>query len=301
MNNNLNNYIKVLRYQKKYSENTIGNYKKDIENYNNYLDSKNINYKNISYQEIQDYLLYLYNLNYSKSSINRILSSIRGFYKYISSENIISVNPLLNVSSLKKNKKLPNYLYTNETEQLLNIEEKDTPINQRNELIVELLYDTGVRVSELVSIKLNDINFSSKTIKVLGKGKKQRVVMFGEYGEERLKKYIDNGRKMLLCNKQNDYLFLNARGGVLTDRSVRDILNLLSSKAKIKSHITPHTLRHTFATHLLNEGAELTTVKELLGHKNLSTTSIYTHLSKEHLRNVYLSSHPRSKEKNISK
>lgn len=297
MNDHIEKYAKVLKYQKKYSENTISNYKRDIKNYQNYLNDKNIDYKNISYQEIQDYLLYLYNLKYSKSSINRVLSSIRGFYKYICRENVIRVNPFDNVSSLKKDKKLPNYLYTNETERLLNVEEKDTPINERNELIIELLYDTGVRVSELVSIKLCDINFSSKTIKVLGKGSVERIVMFGEYGEEKLKQYIDNGRKVLLCNKQNDHLFLNTHGGTLTDRSVRNILNLLTSKAKINSHITPHTMRHTFATHLLNEGAELTTVKELLGHKNLSTTSIYTHLSKEHIRNVVSNSHPRYKEK----
>ena len=120
--------------------------------------------------------------------------------------------------------------------------------------------------------------------------------MFGEYGEEKLKKYINEGRKKFISDSSSDYLFLNSRGGVLTTRSIRNIINLQTSKSRIKSHVTPHTLRHTFATHLLNEGAELTTVKELLGHKNLSTTSIYTHLSKEHLRSVYLSSHPRSKK-----
>ena len=250
MNNILKEYIDVLKFQKKYSDNTINNYVKDIRNYKEYLIKNNINYKNISYQEIQDYLLYLYNNKYSKNTINRILSSLRGLYKYMCEEKYIESNPFSSVASLKKDKKLPNYLYTNEIEELLNIEENDNPTNQRNELIVELLYDTGLRVSELVNIKLSDINFSSKTIKTLGKGKKTRIVMFGEYGEEKLK----------------------------------------------KSHVTPHTLRHTFATHLLNEGAELTTVKELLGHKNLSTTSIYTHLSKEHLRSVYLSSHPRSKK-----
>lgn len=298
MNDILEKYIKVLKFQKKYSDNTTQNYYRDIESYFLYLKNNGISYKNISYQQIQDYLLYLYNQNYTKTTINRILSSIRGFYKYICEENIIDSNPFENVSSLKKNKKLPNYLYTNEMEQLLNIEQNDIPINQRNELIVEVLYDTGIRVSELVNIKISDINFSSKTIKILGKGKKMRIVMFGEYAEEKLKKYIDDGRKKLYSNLSGDYLFLNSRGGPLTDRSVRNILNLLSSKARVKSHITPHTLRHTFATHLLNEGADLTTVKELLGHKNLSTTSIYTHLSKEHLRNVYLSAHPRSKDKN---
>lgn len=296
MNNILKKYKDVLKFQKKYSDNTINNYEKDIENYYAYLIENNIDYKNISYQEIQDYLFYLYNNKYSKNTINRILSSLRGFYKYMGEEKYIESNPFSSVSSLKKDKKLPSYLYTNEVEDLLNIEENDNPINQRNELIVELLYDTGLRVSELVNIKLSDINFSSKTIKTLGKGKKMRIVMFGEYGEEKLKKYINEGREKLVSNDSEDYLLLNSRGGVLTTRSVRNIINLLSSKARIKSHVTPHTLRHTFATHLLNEGAELTTVKELLGHKNLSTTSIYTHLSKEHLRNVYLSSHPRSKK-----
>lgn len=296
MNKILDCYIDVLKFQKKYSGNTTENYKKDIDNYINYLNVNKIEGKTITYQEIQDYLLFLYNNKYSKSTINRMLSSLRGFYKYMCEEKYIESNPFDTVSSLKKDKKLPNYLYTNEVEELLNVEENDNAINQRNELIVELLYDTGLRVSELVSIKISDINFSSKTIKTLGKGKKARIVMFGEYGEEKLKKYINDGRRQLISNSSGDYLFLNSRGGALTSRSVRNILNLQTSKSRINSHVTPHTLRHTFATHLLNEGAELTTVKELLGHKNLSTTSIYTHLSKEHLRNVYLSSHPRSKK-----
>lgn len=296
MNKILDCYIDVLKFQKKYSGNTTDNYRKDIDNYFKYLNANKIKGKTITYQEIQDYLLFLYNNKYSKSTINRMLSSLKGFYKYMCEEKYIESNPFDTVSSLKKDKKLPNYLYTNEVEELLNVEENDNAINQRNGLIVELLYDTGLRVSELVNIKISDINFSSKTIKTLGKGKKARIVMFGEYGEEKLKKYINDGRRQLISNSTGDYLFLNSRGGVLTARSVRNILNLQTSKSRINSHVTPHTLRHTFATHLLNEGAELTTVKELLGHKNLSTTSIYTHLSKEHLRNVYLSSHPRSKK-----
>lgn len=292
----INEYIDMLKYQRNYSEHTLNNYERDIRTYIDYLDKNKINFKNIKYEQIQDFLEYLHDKSYSKSTINRLLSAVRGYYKYLCSENIINVNPFKNISSLKRSKKLPNYLYTNEMEDLLNIEESSTPLNLRNELIIELLYDTGIRVSELVNIKLSDINYSSKTIKILGKGNKERIVMFGDYAKEKLDKYMNESRNVLLSDKQSEYLLLNAKGTKLTDRSVRDIINLQSTKAKLNHHISPHTLRHTFATHLLNEGADLTTVKELLGHKNLSTTSIYTHLSKEHLREVYLSSHPRGKK-----
>ena len=292
--NLLKKYLDSIMYQKKYSTYTVENYERDLNDYLEFLSFNNIEYGSIQYHDIQQYMSFLYDKKYKKTSINRKLSAIRGFYSYLCEENLIKSNPFDNVSSLKKYRKLPNYLYTNEIEKMLNVEETDTAINVRNELIIELLYSTGVRVSELVNIKMSDINIDAKTIKILGKGHKERIVLYGDYAAEKIDKYISFSRIQLLGNKKSEYLFLNSRGGALTDRSVRNIINLVASKSRVNSHVTPHTLRHTFATHLLNEGADLLTVKELLGHKNLSTTSIYTHLSKEHLRNVYLSSHPRS-------
>lgn len=167
---------------------------------------------------------------------------------------------------------------------------------ERNKLIIEMFYATGVRVSELVNIKLSDIDFSEKTIRIHGKGNKERFVFYGEYCEEALNLYINNLRRKLVDKNNNEFLFLNKYGGKISDRSIRNIINTIIKETSIKMNIHPHTLRHTFATHLLSQGIDLKSVQFLLGHENLSSTEIYTHVTDEMLRNVYLHSHPRSEE-----
>ena len=176
---------------------------------------------------------------------------------------------------------------------MLSVCDLKEPLHIRNRLIIETLYDTGIRVSELVNIKLNDLNIATKEIRVLGKGSKERIVYFGDYEIDILNLYLNQARPKLLKNKSNDYLLLNHLGDRLTDRGVRLIIDDVIKKASLKHKVSPHTLRHTFATHLLNEGADLKSVQELLGHSSLSTTQIYTHVSNERLRSVYLKSHPR--------
>lgn len=290
--NLLKDFLDYLNYQKKYSNNTIINYKNDINEYITFFKNKEI--KDINYKNVRTYLLYLNKKNYKTTTISRKLSSVRTFYKYLIKYYNYTNNPLILINSLKIEKKLPKFLYYEELKKILIPHDIKKPLDQRNLLIIELLYATGLRINELVNIKINDIN--NKTIKVLGKGNKERIVIFGEYAEEILNIYLNNGRKTLLKEETN-YLFLNKNGTNLTTRGARLILNRVVDKSKLETHISPHVLRHTFATHLLNEGADLLTVQKLLGHSNLSSTQIYTHITNERLKNIYRQSHPRAKDK----
>jgi len=205
---------------------------------------------------------------------------------------------MLLVASPKKDKMLPTYLSYEDVEKLLRLPDLSTPIGKRDSAILEMLYSTGIRVGELVSLKLSDIHFDNNRITVFGKGSKERNVLFGEELASKLKLYIDSGRNELI-NKQksnSNILFLNHYGKPLTERGVEYILNNIVKKSDLDFVIYPHMLRHTFATHLLDNGADLKVVQELLGHENLSTTQVYTHVSNERLRRVYLNAHPRAKE-----
>ncbi|MEG2458078.1 MAG: tyrosine-type recombinase/integrase, partial [Bacilli bacterium] len=193
-------------------------------------------------------------------------------------------------------KTLPKFIYYNELLELIQAAESNK-YNQRDSLIIELLYDTGIRISEITNIKIKDIDFSCRSIRILGKGNKTRIVYFGEYAEEKIKKYINDLRCKTLSKRDSDYLLVSLHSDKITSRYIRKIVDDLVSKTSIKTKITPHVLRHTFATDMLNNGADIRVVEELLGHKNLSTTEIYTHVTSERLRDVYLKTHPRAREK----
>lgn len=296
MNKHISDFINYLTIEKNYSKHTIQNYESDLELYISYFHNKNI--LNINKQDIREYLKYLDELNYKTSSISRMLSSLRSFYNYLLRNQDVTTNPFKNIKNPKKEKKLPNFIKYEELEKILKTCHKDDPLGIRNQLIIELFYSTGIRISELINIKVQDIDFSNNIIKVLGKGDKERIVYFGSYALKSINKYLNESRDILLKGKQSKYLFLNHLGNHLTDRGVRDIMERVIKESTVKNKISPHTLRHTFATHMLNEGADLKTVQELLGHSSLSTTGIYTHVSNERLRNIYLKSHPRSKGEN---
>ena len=292
----LEKYFDYLKYQKNYSDYTILNYKNDILEYFHYLDKENLDFSDIIYSDIRFYLIYLKEEKKdNNASINRKLSALRSFYKYLVNEGIVKNNIFSLLSGPKRSRKLPRYFDYNELEELFLISDKKTPVGQRDLLLLEMLYATGVRVGELVHIKVCDINLSEKTILILGKGNKERYVTYGEYCEDILKLYLSDGRKAL--NKENsDYLFLNQNGGHLTERGVRYILNQLIQKTSIHKKISPHMIRHSFATHLLNEGCDLLTVQKLLGHESIKATQIYTHVTTDRLKEVYYHSFPRAKK-----
>lgn len=298
----LEEYIRYLTYEKHYSDYTIVNYEADILEFFDYLNKEGLNYLKIEYTDIRGYLTLLsLNKKDNNSTVSRKISSLRGFYKYLLNNNLVKNNIFRLVSLPKKSKKLPKYFYYNELEELFRANDLKTPLGQRDDLILEMLYATGVRVSELVNIKLNDINSINRTIKIMGKGSKERIVSYGEYCEDALNLYLKEGREVL-NKKKSEFLLLNKNGGVLTPRGVRYILEQIIKKTSIKKNISPHMLRHTFATHLLNEGCDLLAVQELLGHASIAATQIYTHVTNDRLKDVYLKCHPRAKEdKNFPK
>lgn len=286
-------YIDYLKTIKNYSKNTITNYEIDLDEYKVFLDRKCITNYDVDYKTIREYIEYLNKLKYTNSTISRRISALRSFYKYLYKKGKIKYNPMPLINNPKKEKTLPKFLYINEIEELLS-EPENTIQGIRDHIVMELLYSTGIRVSELVNIKLNDIDYSNRTIRIMGKGSKERIVIYGSVCEKVLNNYLNNSRKLIKNSNQTNYLILNLKGKKLTDRSVRDIINKYMKKTSIQKHISPHTLRHTFATHLLDNGADLKAVQELLGHADLGTTQIYTHISNERLRDIYLKTHPRS-------
>ena len=290
----IENFLDYLEYEKKYSSNTIENYEKDLSKYKAYLTSNNINYQNMDYSKVADYTIFLKKSGYAASSINRHLSSIRTFYKYLVNTKKIGNNPFKLIKGPKTEKKLPNYLKYDEFLDIIRVCDS-SDLGVRNLLILELLFATGIRVSELVNIKLDDIDIKNREIKIFGKGGKSRIVYFNKVCQKVLIDYLNNNRSSLLKNKTSDYLIINHIGNKITRRGIEDILDKIIKKSSLKHKISPHTLRHTFATLLLNEGMDIRQVQELLGHKNLSTTSIYTHISNKELRNVFLKYHPRDK------
>lgn len=291
-------FLDYIGIEKKYSDYTITNYEEDIKIFVDFLKTEGINkFKNVDYQVVRIYLRKLHEENLSKKTIARRISTLRSLFKYLLKEDLIKENPMTLISNPKLDKKLPNYLNYEEIETIINLPDPNTSLGMRDALILELLYSSGIRVSELVSIKINDINHHDKKIKILGKGNKERYVLYGNACEKKLNIYLNDGRLDLLGKKHNDYLFLNKDGNPLTTSGVRYALNQIIKKSGLKLKVSPHTIRHTFATHLLNNGADLKTVQELLGHENLKATQIYTHISNDRLRKVYLNAHPRAIDK----
>lgn len=287
-------FLEVLQFEKKYSDNTIVNYRNDLYDFVLFLkDNGYDDFKDVDYQTIRKYLTYLYEKKYTNKTISRYISSLRSLFKYLLKKGIIKNNPMTLVSNPKVEKKLPKFVPYKELEQILNIFDTNSPIASRNTLILELLYSTGIRVGELVNIKLKDIEFNKQEIRILGKGNKERIALFGSRCAKVLNLYLNNFYKKYNVNN-SEYLLLGVRGNKINDREVRKIVDEAVKRAGVKLNISPHVLRHTFATHMLNEGADLKSVQQLLGHESLSTTTIYTHVSNERLRNVYLHTHPRA-------
>lgn len=277
-----------LLIDKKYSNNTIVSYENDLKKFEHYS-KKKIN--DISKQDIMNVLKKLQEENLSNSSINHFVTTLRTFYKFLIINNIVKENIMDFISSPKREKHLPRVLSENEIDKLLNIPLTDH-YSYRNKAILELMYATGLRVSELINLKVNDIDLNMAILKTIGKGSKERIIPLGDYALNYLKIYINEYRSLLIKKDLNDYLFLNNHGNKLTRQGLFKILNKLAREQDIKAEISPHTLRHSFATHLLNGGADLRSIQELLGHSDISTTQIYTHVSNQKLNEDYHKFHP---------
>ncbi len=291
-------FLDYLAFERQYADDTIQSYEADLTYFNEFLSQQKIrSFSQVTYHDIRCFLKVMYEKQYAKKTIARHISTLRTFFKYLLREEQITVNPMALISNPKQDKKLPNYLNDTEVETILGVPDLTDPFGQRDALILELLYASGIRVSELVAIKLEHIKSGAQNIKIRGKGNKERYVLYGRQCAALLELYLQNGRKQLLHQKPTPYLFLNKDGNQLSTAGVRYIMGKILKQSGLKLHVSPHTLRHTFATHLLNNGADLKSVQELLGHENLSTTQIYTHVSNERLRSVYLHTHPRAQEK----
>lgn len=279
------NYLKNVR---KYSLNTINSYISDINIFLEYLYIQKLNYKDVNHEVIRSYLKYLDEKKYKNSSINRILSSLNDYYNHLTKCKVTKYNYFEDINRPRKEKRLPNFINYSEYMSLLAIVEKEENefLKARNLLLLEILFDTGLRVSEAVNIEINNINKKEQSIKVLGKGNKERIVYYGDYAKNYLEDYLNLRRNINIVDKE--YLFLNKNYTRLTRRGVEYLISDISKKALLRQKISPHTLRHSFATEMLNNGCDIRSVQELLGHKSLSTTGIYTHVTNEVVRQEYL-------------
>ena len=291
----LKQFIKYVQLERNFSVHTVREYETDIKQFLAFLEGEGIQcLTDVEYIHARLYVTKLYDENLARTSISRKISSIRSFFRYLNREVDLDDAPFRSLYHPKKEGRLPKFFYEEELQQLFAISSGSDDKSIRNMAILELLYATGIRVSECVSIELDQIDFHYSILRVMGKGRKERIVPFGQYAHDALLQYIKEVRPKLMKNKEHQRLFVNMRGGELTARGVRHILNDMMEAASLHSKIYPHMLRHTFATHLLNNGADLRTVQELLGHAHLSSTQVYTHVTKEHLRNTYMNAHPRA-------
>lgn len=298
-----NRYTNYLEAERNASLYTVRNYTTDllgsprIKGFFTFLTERGTKSLNeVDRSLLRDYLAYLMEQGLAKASIARKLSAIRSFYRYLVREEILPLNPVKEASSPKLDRRLPSFLSNDEITALLAVPSLDTPTGQRDRAWLEVLYAAGLRVSELVSLNLEQVNLETREIRVWGKGSKERMALIGEPAARALATYLNQGRPSLSGSKKRDALFLNRDGERLSARRVQLILEKCANIVGIEKRVHPHMLRHTFATHLLDGGADLRVVQELLGHASLSSTQIYTHVSKSQAKKVYLAAHPMAKE-----
>ena len=284
-------FLEHLKLDLNYSDKTIKSYEQDVVSFSTYLGSVGQGFKDANPQLIRVYLSRQMEEGKSKVTCCRRLAALRHFYSFLVKKSYIKENPFLFVGSPKKEIRYPEALYLEQVEQLFekNKERKDE-LKYRDQAIIELLYASGLRVSELVNVKINTIDMKNRTIRVMGKGRKERIVMFSKSCQSTLLEYIDHR------NSDSNYLFVNSKGDQLTTRGVEYILNEIQKKCNIQLGLHPHMLRHTFATHLLEGGADLRVIQELIGHESINTTQIYTHITEEAMKHQFNMSHPRAKK-----
>ena len=288
-----------LSVEKNFSEHTLAAYASDIVSYILWLD--NVSCTSVDFNKLREYLHFIQRFDYKKTTIARKVASIRTFYKFLFRERYIDSNPALSLSAPKRPKSLPKFLTPEEVEQILNNVKIETPAGFRNRVILELLWATGMRISELSNLNFGDLNLDENEIRVFGKGAKERIVLVSDRAKGYLIQYINSARKLIApeynTNEINDDtpLFINNTGYRLQNKTVRKVINEIVEKIELPKKVTPHVFRHSFATKLIENGADLRVVQELLGHAGISNTQIYTHISMKHMKDVYEAAHPHSK------
>ncbi|MFV0559728.1 MAG: tyrosine recombinase XerC [Enterococcus sp.] len=290
-------FYRYLIIERGYSEKTKTAYEEDIQDFQEFLkESGDMDMEKVTHLDVRVYLSYLADKKYSRNTVSRKIASLRSFYNFLTKQEIIKENPFAYVHLKKKNLRLPRFFYENEMQALFDSVTGDKPLEIRNRALLEVLYGSGIRVSECSQLKVKDLDFQSEVMLVHGKGNKERYVPLGSFAQDAVQEYLQNSRMLLLekYGKDHEFLFVNHHGDPITSTGIEYVLNQIIKKSSLDSDIHPHMLRHTFATHLLNNGADMRTVQELLGHANLSTTQIYAHVTKESLQKNYRSFHPRA-------
>ncbi|WP_430785440.1 site-specific tyrosine recombinase XerD [Virgibacillus flavescens] len=291
----IDDFFHYLQVERGLSDNTLSSYRRDLKRYVSYLekDLDKKDWNTINRSDLLGFLRVLKDEQKSSATLARTLSSLRLFHQFLLREQLVDQDPSIHIESPKKEQKLPSILSSNDVERLLAVASRST-LEIRNKAMLELLYATGLRVTELITLKVSDLHLTMGFVRCLGKGSKERIVPLGDVAKGAIEDYIDNARGSILKHKKEDVLFVNQHGRALSRQGFWKILKAIAKERQIEKNITPHTLRHSFATHLLENGADLRAVQEMLGHADISTTQIYTHVSKSRLKDVYKAYHPRA-------
>ncbi len=293
MNDIVKDYLHYLVIERGLSENTVKSYRQDIVELVRYLKQQGItDFKDVDPKTILDYMKYMHDNGKARNSVIRFVSSMKKFFKFLIRYHYVINNPMIKVDTPKQANYLPDVLSTQEVDDLLATPDTTDKYGIRDRAILEVMYATGLRVSELVHLKMDNLHLEMGFIQTIGKGDKERIIPIGSEAIKWINNYISNSRSLLLKRRHCDYLFLNAHGGGLSRQSIWQKIKKYVAIAGIKKRVTPHTLRHSFATHILENGADLRVVQELLGHSDISTTQIYTHISHEHLTKAFDKYHP---------
>ena len=293
-NEYLDSFLDNIWAEQGLAKNTLLSYEHDINSFLTFIDKKKISLLNTKQSDLNSFIAHRFSSGISSRSNMRLISSLKKFFQYLSSHNILKDNPTENIETPRKIRSLPHTINIDQVDKLLNAPDTKTRFGSRDKAMLEILYACGLRVSELVSLKFSQVNIESNFLRVLGKGNKERIIPINDYALSFLKEYIDQFRKEFIKSRKTDALFLSNRGTEMTRHSFWHILKKYAVQVGINEHLSPHTLRHAFATHMINNGADLRVVQLLLGHSDLSTTQLYTHIAKNELKELHCKNHPRA-------
>ncbi|TFB23911.1 site-specific tyrosine recombinase XerD [Filobacillus milosensis] len=295
MEDSIKDFLHFLRVEKGLADNSVASYRRDLNQYHKYLKEVEevTDLQKIERSHIRAFLKHLSDSGKSTSSMARMISTLRSYHRFIMQEYDVSHDATLHIQTPKRERKLPKILSSEEVESLLELP-GDEPLTIRNRAMLEMLYATGLRISELLSLKFNDLHLLMGFVRVIGKGEKERIVPLGKHAQKAVEEYVEYARPTFTKTKDTDALFVNHRGGAMTRQGFWKVLKKIAQEKNIKKELTPHTLRHSFATHLLENGADLRAVQEMLGHADISTTQIYTHITKTRMKDIYQNYHPRA-------